>query len=282
MRVVHNQEELLKFLPIARGEAQAGFGQPDVFIEKYVEEPRHIEFQILADEFGNFVHLGERECSIQKRYQKLIEESPSPFLDEALRQKMGDAAIRVARSVGYVNAGTVEFLVDGKGNFYFNEINSRLQVEHPVTEMITGIDLVRQQIIIAAGGKLGFDQKEISHRGWAIECRINAEDPDRNFKPSPGIVRHLVLPGGFGVRVDTHLYDNYEVPPFYDSLIAKLIVWSEDRITAIERMRRALGEFHINGLKTTIPFHQGVMQDDDFIRGRISTHFIKKLIPQPA
>jgi acetyl-CoA carboxylase biotin carboxylase subunit len=226
--------------------------------------------------------LVERECSIQKRFQKLIEESPSPFLDEALRKKMGEAAIKVSRSVGYVNAGTVEFLVDPRGNFYFNEINSRLQVEHPVTEMVTGIDLVRQQIIIAAGGKLEFSQKEISHRGWAIECRINAEDPDRDFKPSPGAVRQLVLPGGFGVRVDTHVYSNYEVPLFYDSLIAKLIVWSDDRITAIKRMKRALSEFNISGLKTTIPFHQKVMDDDDFIEGKISTHFVKKLIPQSA
>jgi acetyl-CoA carboxylase biotin carboxylase subunit len=280
MRVVNNEEELRKFLPIAMGEAQAGFGNSAVFVEKYIEEPRHIEFQILADESGNVVHLGERECSIQKRYQKLIEESPSSLMDDELRQKMGDAAIKVARSVGYVNAGTVEFLVDSKRNFYFNEVNSRLQVEHPVTEMVTGIDLVRQQILIAAGNKLEFTQDEIQHKGWSIECRINAEDPDNNFATAPGTIKELLLPGGFGVRVDTHLYTNYQIPPFYDSLVAKLIVWGEDREIAINRMARALNEFHVDGLKSTIPFHQRVMQNHDFVSGHFNTHFVKNLMPE--
>lgn len=275
MRIANDEEELVGFMKIARGEALSAFGNPDLYIEKYIMEPRHIEFQILGDEFGNCVHLGERECSIQRRYQKLIEESPSPFLDEELREKMSQAAIAAARSVGYVNAGTVEFLVDADRNFYFNEINSRLQVEHPVTEMVTGIDLIRQQLIIAAGGPIEFSQDEIRRNGWSIECRINLEDPDNNFKPSPGIARQIIFPGGFGVRLDTHLYNNYEIPPFYDSLVGKLVVWAKDRDTAIRRMRRALGEFHIEGVKTNIPLHQKIMQDEDFIRGNINTHFLK-------
>ncbi len=276
MKVVHNDEQLSEAFGIARGEAIAAFKNPDLYIEKYVEKPRHIEFQILGDKFGHYLHLGERECSIQKRYQKLIEESPSPFLDEALREKMGEAAIRVMRSVGYVNAGTVEFLVDENRDFYFNEINSRLQVEHPVTEMVTGIDLVRQQIIIAAEDKMDLKQEEVHQAGWAIECRINAEDPENCFMPSPGKVEQLVIPGGMGVRVDMNLYPNYEIPPFYDSLLGKLVVWGEDRATAIARMRRALREFCIKGVKTTIPFHQEVMENEDFITGNINTHFLEK------
>lgn len=276
MKIANNEEELRELFAIARGEAVAAFKNPDIYIEKYVVEPRHIEFQILADAYGNFVHLGERECSIQKRYQKLIEESPSSFVDPDLRDKMGDAAIRVMRLVGYVNAGTVEFLVDANKNFYFNEINSRLQVEHPVTEMVTGIDIVRQQLVIAAGGKLEFSQEEIGQNGWSIECRINAEDPENNFLPAPGKIQNLILPGGTGVRVDTHLYPGYEIPPFYDSLIAKLIVWGENRERAISRMKRALQEFTIDGLKTTIPFHLRVMAEEDFEKGKINTHFLKK------
>ena len=276
MKIVHHDDELSEVLGIARGEAIAAFKNPDLYIEKYVKEPHHIEFQILGDESGRYVHLYERECSIQKRYQKLVEESPSPFLDDELREKMADASIRVMRSVGYVNAGTVEFLVDENRDFYFNEINSRLQVEHPVTEMVTGIDLVREQIIIAAEGEMTLDQDDVHQDGWAIECRINAEDPDNGFMPSPGMVEQLIIPGGFGVRLDMNLYQNYEIPPFYDSLVGKLIVWGKDRPTAIARMKRALEEFSINGVKTTIPFHRQIMEDADFIKGNTNTHFIER------
>jgi acetyl-CoA carboxylase biotin carboxylase subunit len=276
MKVVHNDDELDDVFEMARGEAIAAFKNPDLYMEKYVNKPRHIEFQILGDKFGHYVHLGERECSIQKRYQKLVEESPSPFLDDALRQKMGEAAIEVMRSVGYVNAGTVEFLVDDNREFYFNEINSRLQVEHPVTEMVTGIDLVREQLVIAAGGELSFRQEELRQDGWAIECRINAEDPEDNFMPSPGTVQQLIIPGGMGVRLDMNLYPGYEIPPFYDSLLGKLIVFGRDRPSAIARMKRALGEFCIEGIKSTIPFHQRVMEDEDFIQGNFDTHFLER------
>jgi len=283
MRVAHDDNDLLSFIRLSRGEASAAFGNPDLYVEKYLVEPRHIEFQILGDKFGNYVHLGERECSIQKRYQKLVEEAPSPFLDEQLRETMGNAAIAIAKAVGYLGAGTVEFLVDRKRNFYFNEVNSRLQVEHPVTEMLTGIDLVRQQIIIACGKPVEFAQDEIGHSGWSIECRINAEDPDNGFTPSPGIIEHLIIPGGTGVRIDTHLYSGYQVSPFYDSLLGKLVVWSESRPASVMRMRRALSEFIIDGIKTTIPFHQKIMMDKDFMTGNINTHFVMdKLIPEQA
>lgn len=278
MKVAYNKEEVVKMFATSQGEAIAAFNNPDIYLEKYIEKPRHIEFQIMADEYGNCIHFGERECSIQKRYQKLIEETPSPFVDENLREKMGRAAVRVMQSVGYVNAGTVEFLVDSDKNFYFNEINSRLQVEHPVTEMVTGVDLVRQQIIIAAGGKLEIDQEEVKQNGSSIECRINAEDPENNFKPTPGVINKLVFPGGIGVRVDTHVYEGYEVPPFYDSLIAKLIVWGEDRGQAIKRMERALSECLLEGIKSTIPFHLKVMRDEDFIKGNINTGFLEKYL----
>jgi acetyl-CoA carboxylase biotin carboxylase subunit len=278
MKIARNKEEVAEMFATARGEAVAAFNNPDIYLEKYLMKPRHIEFQILADEYGNCIHLGERECSIQKRYQKLVEETPSPFMDEHLRKEMGMAAIRVMKSVGYVNAGTVEFLVDSDRNFYFNEINSRLQVEHPVTEMVTGIDLVRQQIIIAAGGKLEINQDEVKQNGSSIECRINAEDPENNFMPRPGVISGMSLPGGIGVRVDTHLYDGYEIPPFYDSLIAKLIVWGEDRCQAIRRMERALGEFQLEGIKTTIPFHKKVMRDEEFVKGNFDTHFLEKYL----
>jgi len=273
MKVASNGEELVGLMNVARGEAQASFRNPDIYLEKYLPEPRHVEFQVLADEYGNYVHLGERECSIQKRYQKLIEESPSPLMDDVLREKMGRAALRIMKAVGYINVGTVEFLVDADRNFYFNEINSRLQVEHPVTEMVSGIDLVRQQICIAAGYRLEINDRRPG--GWSLECRINAEDPEKGFAPSPGKVDRLVLPGGFGVRVDTHLYEGYEIPPFYDSLVAKLVVWGEDRQCAVSRMRRALGEFLLEGVQTTLPFHKKVMNDARFVRGEINTHFIQ-------
>jgi acetyl-CoA carboxylase biotin carboxylase subunit len=280
MRIANSDEELKKFLKLSIGEARATFGNPDIYIEKYLERPRHIEFQILADIFGKYVHLGERECSIQRNYQKLIEESPSSFMDDRLRKEMGEAAIKVMRSVGYTNAGTVEFLVDKNKNFYFNEINSRLQVEHPVTEMITGIDLVRQQILIAYGSKLELEQDKIDQNGWSIECRINAEDPVHNFKPCPGKVKALILPGGPNVRIDSALYNGYEVPPFYDSLVAKLIIWGKNRDMAIRRMRIALNEFFVDGISTTIPFHKKVLLDEDFIKGIISTHFITEKFGQ--
>jgi acetyl-CoA carboxylase, biotin carboxylase subunit len=276
MRIAHNSEELVQAISVASGEARAAFGNPDLYLEKYIEKPRHIEIQILGDSFGNYVHLGERECSIQMRYQKLIEESPSPFVDEALRNKLGETAILIARSIGYTNAGTMEFLVDSNKDFYFMEVNARVQVEHPVTELITGIDIVQQQILIAAGSALEFKQNDIRLNGWSMECRINAADPEDNFMPSPGKIENLVLPGGPGVRLDTHIYNNYEVSPFYDSLIGKLIVWGKDRPMAIKRMQRALSEFQIQGIKVTTGFHEMVFQDTDFIKGNIHTHFLEK------
>ncbi|MBN2568508.1 MAG: acetyl-CoA carboxylase biotin carboxylase subunit [Deltaproteobacteria bacterium] len=277
MRVAHNEIQLKEFLLMAKGEASAAFGNPDLYIERYITEPRHIEFQIIADEFGNYVHLGERECSVQKRYQKLIEESPSPVMDEQLREEMGNAAIEVMKAVGYFNAGTVEFLVDKKKNFYVNEINSRLQVEHPVTEMVTGLDLVHLQIVIASGEKLNIAQENIGLNGWSIECRINAEDPEEDFMPSPGVIEKLRLPGGFGVRLDTHIYEGYTVPPFYDSLLGKLVVWGGERNIAIRRMSRALAEFEIEGLPVTIPFHEKVLRDKDFINDDIDTHYLERV-----
>jgi acetyl-CoA carboxylase biotin carboxylase subunit len=277
IRFVSNEEELAKVLKIAQTEAESAFGNPDVYMEKYIEEPRHIEVQILADEHGNIVHLGERECSIQTaRHQKMLEEAPSVALTDSLRAKIGEAAVRAARAVGYVNAGTVEFLLDKKGNFYFMEMNTRVQVEHPVTEAVTGIDIVKEQIRIAAGEKLRFSQKDIAIRGHAIECRITAEDPDRGFAPISGRIEGLVLPGGFGVRIDTHIYPGYMVPPYYDSLLAKLIVWGSNREEAISRMTRCLEEFSIEGLKTNIPFHLKIMENEYFRRGELSTNFIKR------
>jgi len=277
MRIAYDKEGLLDGFAVASAEARAAFGDPDLYLEKYIEKPRHIEIQIIGDRFGNYVFLGERECSIQMRYQKLIEESPSPFVDESLRQKLANAAIQAARSVGYSNAGTMEFLVDKNKNFYFMEINARLQVEHPVTELVTGIDIVQQQILLAAGEKLSIVQDEIHLNGWSMECRINAADPANNFIPSPGEITHLTLPAGPGVRVDTHIFNHYEISPFYDSLIAKLVVWAEDRPMAIKRMQEALSEFRIEGIKSTVPFHQRVFQDRDFIQGDIDTHFLEKL-----
>ncbi|MGD9183018.1 MAG: acetyl-CoA carboxylase biotin carboxylase subunit [Desulfobacterales bacterium] len=276
MRIAYDKKELKDALAVASGEARAAFGNPDLYLEKYIEKPRHIEIQILGDHFGNYIHLGERECSIQMRYQKLIEESPSPFVDEALRNKLGATAIQIARSIGYTNAGTMEFLVDKNKNFYFMEVNARVQVEHPVTELVTGLDIVQQQILLAQGEKLMLRQDEIRLNGWSMECRINAADPADNFMPSPGEIKNLILPAGPGVRVDTHIFNQYEISPFYDSLICKLVVWAEDRETAIKRMQRALSEFQIEGIKVTVPFHQRVFQDEDFIRGDIDTHFLEK------
>ena len=277
IRLVQNEEELGKVLKVAQTEAESAFGSPDVYMEKFIEEPRHIEVQILADEHGHVVHLGERECSIQNgRHQKMLEEAPSVALTAALRSKIGEAAVRAAKAAGYVNAGTVEFLLDSKGDFYFMEMNTRVQVEHPVTEAVTGVDVVKEQMRIAAGEKLRFSQKDVKIQGHAIECRITAEDPDKGFEPSSGRIDRLALPGGFGVRVDTHIYPGYVVPPYYDSLLAKLIVWGSDRSEAINRMARCLSEFSIEGLKTNIPFHLKIMSNAFYRRGELSTSFIQR------
>ncbi len=274
MRIAQNQSQLLKLLPVAKSEAEAAFGEPGVYLEKYIEEPRHIEVQILADNFGNVIHLGERDCSIQRRHQKLIEESPSPFVNVKLRRQLGQAATKIAKAINYQNAGTVEFLVDRQGRFYFMEINTRIQVEHPVTEAVTGIDLVKEQIKIASNEKISFAQTDINLRGHAIEFRINAEDPAQNFMPSAGIVEAFNPPGGPGVRVDSHLYTGYQIPSYYDSLLAKLIVWGNDRVEAIARADRALSEFIIVGPKTTIGFLQQVVKNAFFNKGEVYTDFI--------
>jgi acetyl-CoA carboxylase, biotin carboxylase subunit len=280
IRICSDPETMAEEFPIARGEAQAAFGTAEVYVEKYLPNPRHVEFQILADGKGKVVHLGERECSIQRRYQKLIEESPSPALTPKLREAMAAMAVKAALTVRYCNAGTVEFLLDEKGQFYFMEMNARIQVEHPVTEMTTGIDLIREQIRLAAGEDLSFSQNDIQPRGWAIECRINAEDPDRNFLPSPGIIEVYRPPGGFGVRLDTHIYQGYELPIYYDSLIAKLIAYDRTRQGALRIMSRALKEFHLEPLKTTIPLHLRILKDPLFQKGEINTHFIRRLLPE--
>ena len=277
IRVAHNEDQLLRNLKLAQTEAQAAFGRGDVYLEKYLEEPRHVEFQILADAHGNLIHLGERDCSIQtNKHQKLLEESPCFGLGRRLRHHMSEAAIRAAKAVGYVNVGTVEFMVDRTGKFHFLEMNTRIQVEHPVTEMITGIDLVREQIRIAYGHKLGRSQRDIEFHGHAMECRITAEDYTNRFLASSGVVHSLRLPGGPGVRVDTHLYPGYTVPPYYDALLAKLIVWAPTRAEAIVKAARALQEFQVDGLKTTIPFHQQVLMNAYFRRGDIATNFVQR------
>ncbi len=275
MRVCHNDVSLTASFAMARKEAQANFGNPDVYMEKYLRNPRHVEFQILADHHQHVVHLGERDCSIQRRHQKLVEESPSPALDARLRRKMGETAVRAARAANYRGAGTIEFLLDEDGAFYFMEMNTRIQVEHPVTEMVTGVDLIKEQIRVASGERLRLSQDEVVFRGAAIECRINAEDPDNNFMPNPGRVEELNLPGGFGVRVDTHIYPGYVISPFYDSMVAKLIVHGRDREEAIRIMRRALEEFHVGPIKTTLPLHRDIMSHPAFVQGRVSTHFLE-------
>jgi acetyl-CoA carboxylase biotin carboxylase subunit len=278
MRLVHTAAALTGALRAARSEAGAAFGDAAVYIERYVEEPRHIEIQVLADAHGGVVYLGERECSIQRRHQKLVEESPSPFVTPEMRRRMGEAACRVAAAVGYVNAGTVEFLVDRERNFYFLEMNTRLQVEHPVTELVTGRDLVKDQLRIAAGEKLGFGQDDVVLHGWAIECRVNAEDPFASFIPSPGKVVGLRAPGGPWVRDDTGVYAGCTIPRFYDTLMAKLIVWGPDRDAAIARMTRALGEYTVAGVQTTIPILQRIIAHPDFLAGRLSTGFMDRLL----
>ncbi len=278
MRVVREKKDLATSMKQAIGEAQSAFGNPTIFIEKFLDQPRHIEFQILADNYGNVVHLCERECSIQRRHQKLVEESPSAIMTPELREKMGEAAKKAVKASGYNNAGTVEFMVDKDRNFYFLEMNTRLQVEHPVTELVTGIDIVKEQFKIAAGEKLSLRQEEIKLNGSAIECRITAEDPENNFAPSTGMIIELIEPGGIGVRVDSGVYEGFEVPIYYDPLIAKLLVWAPTRKEAIERMRRALSEYVIRGIKTSIPFHQIVMQNPNFVSGDYDTTFIDRIL----
>lgn len=279
MRIAHNDASLIQGYHAARSEAENAFGNGDLYMEKFLVNPRHIEFQILADNHGNVVHLGERDCSVQRRNQKLIEESPSPALNAKLRERMGKAAVRAAKAVGYTNAGTVEFLLTG-GEFYFMEMNTRIQVEHPVTEMVTGIDLIKEQIKIAAGEKLSFQQKDIKSTGHAIECRINAEDPARNFTPNPGVITSYIPSGGIGVRVDSHCFSGYKIQPYYDSMIAKLIVHGTDRNDALRRCNRALHEFVIEGVKTTIPFAQSIINNKDFIAGKYNTGFIEKIMKE--
>lgn len=273
MRIVREESEMEQSFKTAAHEAEQAFANPGVYIEKFVEQPRHIEIQVFGDQHGNAIHFGERDCSVQRRHQKLIEESPSPFVDEQLRKRMGDAAIKGCKAVGYENAGTIEFLVDKNKNFYFMEMNTRIQVEHPVTEQVTGHDLVKLQLQVAAGERL--PRKKIVQRGHAIECRINAEDPSANFRPSPGVITDFHMPGGFGVRVDTHTYTGYQVPPYYDSLIAKLVVFAQTREGAIAKMASALDEFTIEGIKTTIPFHRQVMQHEHFRSGNFDTSFLE-------
>ena len=279
MRVVRAPDELESSLATAAAEAAAAFGDASVYLERLLPDPRHVEIQVLMDGEGNGVHLGERDCSIQRRHQKLLEEAPSPALTEAKRRAMGQAALRIAKAAGYRNAGTVEFLLDPRGDFYFLEMNTRIQVEHPVTEMVTGLDLVKAQLRIAAGEPLGLTQADVRISGHSVECRINAEDPER-FLPAPGLVASLRLPGGPGVRVDTHAYAGYRVPPYYDSLLAKVVVHGRTRDEAVACMRRALGEMRVDGVKTTIPVHQRILQHPDFFAGRTSTQFLARLLAE--
>ena len=279
MRLVRSPREMETSLPLARSEAQAAFGDGSIYFEKWIEESRHVEVQVLIDRFGNGIQLGERDCSVQRRHQKIIEEGPSPAMDDAAREKLRDLAIRSVLAAGYESAGTLEFLLDADGSFYFIEINCRIQVEHPVTEMVTGLDLIAEQIRLAAGEKLGLRQEDVRFRGHAIEFRINAEDPTDNFAPQTGVIDELQLPGGPGVRVDTHLYPGYEVPPFYDSLLAKLVVWGEDRPQALARARRALAEFEIAGIRTNIAFHRGIIENAAFLGALVSTNLLDRVGP---
>jgi len=277
MKIVHSTQDIERFIDIASSEAEMAFGSGEIYIEKFIENPRHIEVQILGDEKGNIVWLGERECSIQRRHQKLIEEAPSPVVDEGLREEMGEFARRFAEFTGYTSAGTIEFLLDSDREFYFMEANTRIQVEHPITEEVTGIDIVKEQIRIAEGEPLSFKQEDVSIDGNAIECRINAEDPDRSFISTPGKITALYLPGGPGVRIDTHIYCDYVIHPYYDSLVAKIISKGKTRNEAITRMARVLEEFMVEGIKTTIPLHLAIMKDEKFLKGEIDTGFIERM-----
>lgn len=277
IRVARHEEELIKGIQITQQEASTAFGNPGVYLEKYVEDFRHVEIQIMADTHGNAIHLGERDCTIQRRLQKLLEESPSPALDEDIRKQMGEAAVKAAVAVDYTGAGTVEFIYEYKTKtFYFMEMNTRIQVEHPVTEMVTGMDLIKEQILVASGEKLSLQQEEVQFNGWAIECRINAENPAKKFMPSPGKVEMYLPPGGFGIRVDSAVYPGYSIPPFYDSMVAKLIVHGKTREEAIAKMKRALSEFVVEGVHTTIPFHLQLLDHPDFVKGEFNTKFLEE------
>ena len=276
MRLVPSPDQLVKLYKAAQGEADAAFGNPGLYMEKFIDRPRHVEVQILADRHGNVVHLGERDCSIQRRHQKLLEEAPSPALDPELRRRMGEAAVAAARSINYEGAGTVEFLLDRSGGFYFMEMNTRIQVEHPVTEMVTGIDLIAEQLRIAGGEPISVRQEDIQMNGHAIECRINAEDAQHNFRPAPGRITGWLPPGGPGVRVDSHVYTGYDIPPFYDSLIGKLIIWAPNRPAALERMKRALNECAITGIPTTVDFHLRMLDRPEFQAGDVHTKFVEE------
>lgn len=278
MRVAHNAVTFAREFEAARSEAAKAFGNGAVYVEKFIEDPRHIEFQILADNYGNVIHLGERDCSVQRRHQKVIEEAPSPFLTDDLRKKMGDAAVRAAKACNYVNAGTIEFLVDKHGDFYFIEMNTRIQVEHGVTEEVTGIDLIKEQLLIASGKKLSFKQKDIVIQKHAVECRICAEDPARGFAPCPGEITLYYPPGGHGVRLDSHVYGGYKVPPHYDSMISKVITYGRTRDLALDRMYRALSEYIIRGIKTNIPFSKAIVQDPIFRQGEATTKFVEEFM----
>ncbi|MBC1292707.1 acetyl-CoA carboxylase biotin carboxylase subunit [Listeria booriae] len=277
IRVAEDEEKLISGLQITQQEAETAFGDPGVYIEKFIQDFRHVEIQILADNYGNAIHLGERDCSIQRRLQKLIEEAPSPALDEKMRQKMGKAAVKAAKAVKYSGAGTIEFIYEPhEKSFYFMEMNTRVQVEHPVTEWITGIDIVKQQILIASGEPLAIKQDDVKLTGWAIECRINAENPEKNFMPAPGEIKFYLPPGGNGVRIDSAAYPNYKIPPYYDSMVAKVICYGETREEAVTKMKRALGEFAIEGIPTTIPFHLRVLDHEVFKSGDFNTKFLEK------
>jgi acetyl-CoA carboxylase, biotin carboxylase subunit len=276
IRVARNEQELIKGINITQQEALTAFGNPGVYIEKYIEDFRHVEIQVLADTYGNTVHLGERDCTIQRRLQKLLEETPSPALDGEIREEMGNAAIKAAKAVDYSGAGTVEFIYDYRNRkYYFMEMNTRIQVEHPVTEMVTGIDLIKEQIRVASGEKLMINQKDITFTGWAMECRINAENPEKNFMPSAGKINMYLPPGGFGVRIDSAAYPGYTIPPYYDSMIAKVITYGASREEAISRMKRALAEFVIEGVHTTIPFHLKLLENETFVEGHFNTKFLE-------
>ncbi|MGG5255109.1 acetyl-CoA carboxylase biotin carboxylase subunit [Neobacillus sp. SM06] len=276
IRVAKNEQELVKGINITQQEAATAFGNPGVYIEKYIEDFRHVEIQVLADSYGNTIHLGERDCSIQRRLQKLLEESPSPALDGEIREEMGNAAVKAAKAVDYTGAGTVEFIYDYRNRkFYFMEMNTRIQVEHPVTEMVTGTDLIKEQIRVASGEKLTLSQKDVIFNGWAIECRINAENPEKNFMPSAGKIKMYLPPGGLGVRIDSAAYPGYTIPPYYDSMIAKVIAYGSSRDEAISRMKRALSEFVIEGIHTTIPFHLKLLEHEKFVEGQFNTKFLE-------
>lgn len=274
MRVAENADEFEQNFRLAQAEAKQAFGDDSMYIEHFITHPRHIEFQILADSFGNVIHLGERDCSIQRNHQKMIEEAPSPALSEEQRREMGETAVRAAKAAGYVNAGTIEFLLEKNGNYYFMEMNTRIQVEHPVTEWITGIDLIKEQIRIASGKKLGITQEQVQIRGHAIEVRINAEKPEENFRPCPGTVTGLHLPGGKGIRIDSAIYSGYTIPPYYDSMIAKISVWARTRSEAIRKMESALGEVIIEGVDTNVNYQYGILEDEDFRKGNVDIEFI--------